>query len=51
MTFLFEISVFQAIRTHAISKVGQDQVSGEVSVIFWNAQPVAIVSWKPRTIR
>ena len=29
------------IRTHAIPKVGQDQVSGGVSVPCWHATPVA----------
>ena len=27
------------IRTHASPKVGQDQVSGEVSVLCWHAAP------------
>ena len=39
------------IRTHASPKVGQDQVSGGVSVFFWHAAPVANVLWKPHTIR
>ena len=39
------------IRTHAIPKVGQDQVSGGVSVLCWHAAPVAYVLWKPCTIR
>ena len=39
------------IRTHASPKVGQDQVSGGVSVLFWHAAPVAYVLWKPCTIR
>ena len=39
------------IRTHASPKVGQDQVSGGVSVLWWHAAPVANVLWKPRTIR
>ena len=29
------------IRTHASPKVGQDQVSGGVSVLCWHATPVA----------
>ena len=39
------------IRTHASPKVGQDQVSGGVSVLCWHAAPVADVLWKPCTIR
>ena len=39
------------IRTHASPKVGQDQVSGGVSVPCWHAAPVAYVLWKPCTIR
>ena len=39
------------IRTHASPKVGQDQVSGGVSVLFWHVAPVAYVLWKPCTIR
>ena len=39
------------IRTHASPKVGQDQVSGGVSVHCWHAAPVAYVLWKPCTIR
>ena len=39
------------IRTHASPKVGQDQVSGGVSVLRWHAAPVAYVPWKPRAIR
>ena len=35
------------IRTHASPKVGQDQVSGGVSVLCWHAAPVANVLWKP----
>ena len=35
------------IRTHASPKVGQDQVSGGVSVLCWHATPVAYVLWKP----
>ena len=34
------------IRTHASPKVGQDQVSGGVSVLSWHAAPVAYVLWK-----
>ena len=30
------------IRTHASPKVGQDQVSGGVSVLSWHAAPVAL---------
>ena len=37
------------IRTHASPKVGQDQVSGGVSVLCWHAAPVAYVLWKPCT--
>ena len=39
------------IRTHAGPKVGQDQVSGGVSIPCWHAAPVANVLWKPSTIR
>ena len=39
------------ITTHASPKVGQDQVSGGVSVLCWHAEPVAYVLWKPCTIR
>ena len=39
------------IRTHASPKVGQDQVSGGVSVICWHAAPVANVLCKPHTTR
>ena len=39
------------IRTHASPKVGQDQVSGGVSVLCWHAAPVAYVLWEPCTIR
>ena len=35
------------IRTHASPKVGQDQVSGGVSVPCRHATPVADVLWKP----
>ena len=38
------------IRTLASPKVGQDQVSGGVSVLCWHAAPVANVLWKPLTI-
>ena len=37
------------IRTHASPKVGQDQVSGGVSVPFRHATPVADALWKPIT--
>ena len=39
------------IRTLASPKVGQDQVSGGVSVLCWHAAPVANVIWKPFVIR
>ena len=39
------------IRTHASPKVGQDQVSGGVSVLCWYAAPVANVLWEPLRIR
>ena len=39
------------IRTHASLKVGQEQVSGVVSVLCLHAAPVANVLWKPNTIR
>ena len=39
------------IRTHASPKVGQDQVSGGVSVLCGHAAPVAYVLWKPCTNR
>ena len=39
------------IRKHASPKVGQDQVSGGVSVLCWHAAPVANVLWKPCTVR
>ena len=39
------------IRTFASPKVGQDQVSGGVSVLCWHAAPVANVPWKPLAIR
>ena len=39
------------IRTHASPKVGQDQVSGGVSVLCWHAASVAYVLWKLCTIR
>ena len=39
------------IRTLASPKVGQDQVSGGVSVLCWYAAPVANVLWKPFAIR
>ena len=34
------------IRTHASPKVGQDQVSGRVSVLCWHASPVANILLK-----
>ena len=37
------------IRTHASPKVGQDQVSGGVSVLCWHAATVAYVLWKHRS--
>ena len=39
------------IRTLAGPNVGQDQVSGGVSVLCWHAAPVANVLWKPLAIR
>ena len=39
------------IRTHASPKVGQDQVSGGISVLCWHAASVAYVLWKPRINR
>ena len=39
------------IRTLPSPKVGQDQVSGGVSVLCWHATPVANVLWKPLAIR
>ena len=39
------------IRTLASPKVGQDQVSGGVSVLCWHATPVANVLWKPLAVR
>ena len=39
------------IRTLAILKVGQDQVSEVVIVLCWHAAPVANVLWKPLAIR
>ena len=39
------------IWTPASPKVGQDQVSGGVSVLCWHAAPVANVLWKPLAIR
>ena len=35
------------IRTHTGPEVGQDQVSGGVSVPCWHATPVADALWKP----
>ena len=39
------------IRTLASPKVGQDQVSGGVSVLCWHASPVANVLWKYLAIK
>ena len=39
------------VRTLASPKVGQNQVSGGVSVLCWHAAPVANVLWKPLAIR
>ena len=39
------------IRTLLSPKVGQDQVSGGVSVLCLHAAPVANVLWKPLTMR
>ena len=39
------------IRTLANPKVGQEQVSGGVSVYCWHATPVANVLWEPLAIR
>ena len=39
------------IRKLASPKVGQDQVSGGVSVLCWHAAPVANAHWKPLAIR
>ena len=39
------------IRTFASPEVGQDQVSGGVSVLCWHAAPVANVLWKPLATR
>ena len=39
------------IRTLASPKVGQDQVSGAVSVLCWHVAPSANAVWKPRAIR
>ena len=38
------------ITTHASPKVGQDQVSGGVSVLSWHAAPITNVLWKPRQL-
>ena len=38
------------IKTYANPEVGQDQVSGGVSVICWHVAPVANAPWKPYTI-
>ena len=39
------------IRPNASPKVGQDKLSGGVSVRCWYAAPVANVPWNPRVIR
>ena len=39
------------IRTLANPQVGQDQVSGGVSVVCWHTAPVANVLWKHLAIR
>ena len=39
------------ISTHASPKVGQNHVSGGVSVLCWHAAPVANALWKTHTIR
>ena len=39
------------IRTHVSPRVGQNQVSGGVSVLCWHAASVTNVRWKPRIIR
>ena len=39
------------IRTLVSPKVGQDQVSGKVRVLYLHAAPVANVLWKPLAIR
>ena len=38
------------IRTLASPNVGQDQVSGGVSVLCWHAAPVANVLWKSNSV-
>ena len=43
--------IFLNIRTLASPNVGQDQVSGGVSVLCWYAAPVANDLWKPLAIR
>ena len=49
---LSQISSFSLdIRTLASPKVGQDQVSGGVTILCWHAAPVANVLWKPLAIR
>ena len=47
----FQERLVSTLETHASPKVGQDQVSGGVSVLCWHAAPVAYVLWKPCTIR
>ena len=39
------------IRTLACPKVGQHHLSGGVSVLCWQAAPVANVLWKPLATR
>ena len=39
------------IRTDASPKMGQDQVSGGISVLCLHAAPIANVLWKPHKIR
>ena len=39
------------IRTHASPKVGQDQVSGGVSVLCWHAAPVAYAKLHLRQLK
>ena len=42
-----DVQEISDIRTHASPKVGQDQVSGGVSVPCQHATPVAYAPWKP----
>ena len=39
--------VQRTLRTHASTRVEQDQVSGGVSALRWHVAPVANVLWKP----